>query len=118
MKHPPTHTLTHTHLSPQVMSEVHKARSLLSPDLPLRDHRPLTCNADDHARMAAVPHKPRACFRDMPGIVSNSDGVCVCVLGGGGAGCGGVTPCFRAMPGLPVGGVASAGGRGSGGPRG
>lgn len=42
---------------------------------PLRDHRALLCNADDYGRMRAVPREKGANFRDMPGVVTNEDGV-------------------------------------------
>ncbi|GAX80751.1 hypothetical protein CEUSTIGMA_g8186.t1 [Chlamydomonas eustigma] len=45
-------------------------------DLRLRDHRSLQCNADDYERMVAVPSFKGAGFRDMPGVVSNSNGTC------------------------------------------
>ena len=56
----------HKHM--QVMNEVVKAIEAMSIDGPLRDHRPLQCNADDYLRMV------RVCVR-----------ACVCVGGGGGA---------------------------------
>lgn len=46
---------THTHTcAPQVMNEVAKAISAMREDGPLRDHRPLQCNADDYLRMVSV----------------------------------------------------------------
>ncbi|KAF8062783.1 CMT3 [Scenedesmus sp. PABB004] len=43
---------------------------------PLRDHRPLACNADDYSRMCAVDRSKGANFRDMPGVVTHGDGRC------------------------------------------
>lgn len=42
----------------------------------LRDHIPLTCNADDYLRMAAVPKHKFASFRGFQGVVENEDGGC------------------------------------------
>ena len=43
---------------------------------PLRDHRPLTCNADDYLRMVAVPRRRGANFRGIAGVVTHPDGTC------------------------------------------
>ena len=58
----------------QVYKEIVKA-VLNTAAGPLRDHRPLQCNADDYLRMAAVPSEKHACFRQMRGVVDNEDGV-------------------------------------------
>jgi hypothetical protein len=49
------------------------AAAKVDPVAPLRDHRPLLCNADDYARMCAVPKEKGANFRDMPGVVTHPD---------------------------------------------
>jgi hypothetical protein len=41
---------------------------------PLRDHRPLLCNADDYLRMVAVPRAKGANFRSISGVVTHPDG--------------------------------------------
>ncbi len=41
---------------------------------PLRDHRPLLCNADDYLRMVAVPRQKGANFRSVSGVVTHPDG--------------------------------------------
>lgn len=61
------------HAAMQVMAEVSKALAAMRADGPLRDHRPLQCNADDYLRMVAVPSHKHACFRQMPGVVTNED---------------------------------------------
>jgi hypothetical protein len=41
----------------------------------LRDQRPHQCNIDDLLRMEALPKGagPGVCYRDLPGVVTNSD---------------------------------------------
>ncbi|KAI8463386.1 MAG: hypothetical protein J3K34DRAFT_495628 [Monoraphidium minutum] len=41
---------------------------------PLRDHRPLLCNADDWLRMVAVPRERGANYRSISGVVTHPDG--------------------------------------------
>jgi hypothetical protein len=41
---------------------------------PLRDHRPLLCNADDYLRMVAVPREKGANFRSIGGVATHPDG--------------------------------------------
>ena len=77
--------IMHKHM--QVMNEVVKAIEAMSIDGPLRDHRPLQCNADDYLRMV------RVCVR-----------ACVCVGGGGGGG-GGVWVGGWGVVGVWVGGL-------------
>lgn len=71
------HACCHTPV--QIMYEIEVAVEAMRPGAPLgplRDHRPLQCNADDWERMASVPNEKDACFRHMPGVVSNEDGTC------------------------------------------
>eukprot|EP00967_Tisochrysis_lutea_P024616 scaffold28308_cov19-Tisochrysis_lutea.AAC.1 len=58
------------------MAEVQKAIAAMRADGPLRDHRPLQCNADDYLRMVGVPSEKNACFRQMAGVVTNEDSEC------------------------------------------
>ncbi|PSC69902.1 BTB POZ and MATH domain-containing 2-like isoform A [Micractinium conductrix] len=50
------------------------------PDAVVTDHRPYFCNTDDFLRLAAVPKRaagdPDKNFRNLDGIVENSDGKC------------------------------------------
>lgn len=41
---------------------------------PLRDHRPMLCNADDYLRMVAVPREKGANFRSIDGVVTHPNG--------------------------------------------
>ena len=62
----------------QVMGQVEVALKAMRADGPLRDHRPLQCNADDFLRMVGVPSHKHACFRQMAGVVTNEDSEWVC----------------------------------------
>ena len=55
------------------LEQLKKAKEV-PPGAPLRDHRPLLCNADDYLRMVAVPQEQYANFRDMPGVVTHANG--------------------------------------------
>ena len=41
---------------------------------PVRDHRPLCLNLDDHIRVSSVKKAKGSNFRSLPGVVTNSDG--------------------------------------------
>lgn len=66
---------------------LHAAAHEVDVAAPLRDHRPLLCNADDYSRMCAVPKAKGANYRDMPGVVTHpnkagSKGECGTAAGG------------------------------------
>ncbi len=55
----------------QVLKEAEHAEKAVGP---LRDHRSLCLNFDDHLRCCSVPSKKDANFREMPGVITHGDG--------------------------------------------
>ena len=59
------------HTASQVLEMFEAARKASGP---VRDHRPLCLNLDDHIRVSSVKKAKGSNFRSLPGVVTNSDG--------------------------------------------
>ena len=59
------------HTASQVLEMFEAARKATGP---VRDHRPLCLNLDDHIRVSSVKKAKGSNFRSLPGVVTNSDG--------------------------------------------